>query len=294
MRPLLHMNGMLSNRKDIEMPTDSKTMFDGELFPAPQKQYEELIFFVPFYDGKKPQLKSHVDFVNNLGFDAFIFDLWDFKQSPMRSLFASSGQIGLRNIIADQIEVLLNQYKQKKIIYSFSNPSAAAIEAAARRKCHDISAMVCDSGPSAHLLRSTLQLYRRDMFPNHKILATAVAMFLATLWNPQRHYDLKQYLDQMPQDFPLLSIRGWKDPLISPKDIDQVFEQSTKIDWQKLSLLEAEHLNGLRDYPNEYKPAVTEFLLKHSQPVIHHVGVLQKAHESCMSTTSLKTQDDVG
>ncbi len=30
--------------------------------------------------------------------------------------------------------------------------------------------------------------------------------------------------------------------------------------WKKLSLPEAGHLNGLRDFPSEYKPAVEDFL----------------------------------
>lgn len=246
------------------MIVPQKFLFDGELFKAPQKKYEELAFFVPFFEGEIPQLKRHIALVNELGFDAFAFRLWDFKQSPLSSIFSSSGPIGVRNIIADQIESLLNEFRQNKIIYSFSNPSAAAIEAAARRKCHDIKAMICDSGPSAKLFRSTLQLYSKDIFPNHILLATAASTVLATLWNPQKHHDLKQFLDQFPQDFPLLSIRGWKDHLITPKEIDQVFEQSGRVDWKKLSLLEAGHLNGLRDFPEEYKPVVVDFLQKHA------------------------------
>lgn len=247
------------------MTKSSDFLYDGELFPAQNKKYQELVFFVPFFDGQKKQLKRHIDFVNELGFDAFTFRLWDFKQSPIRSVFSSSGPIGVRNIIADQIEALLNEFRQEKIIFSFSNPSAAAIEACARRKCHDIKAMICDSGPSANLTRSTIQLYSQDKFPNHKILATMTGVFLASLWNPQRHTDLQQYLDLFPKDFPLLSIRGWKDPLISPKEIDQVFEKSGQIDWQKLSLMEAGHLNGLRDFPQEYISPVTNFLQRHAQ-----------------------------
>ncbi|MFN7905425.1 MAG: hypothetical protein ACK5P5_09600 [Pseudobdellovibrionaceae bacterium] len=246
------------------MKSDSEFLFDGELFPTKEKKFEELIFFVPFFDGQKKQLQRHIDMVNELGYDAFTFRLWDFKQSPLRSVFASSGAIGVRRIISDQIESLLNQFQQKKIIYSFSNPSAAALEAAARRKCHDIKAIICDSGPSANLLRSTVQLYSKDRLPNHKILATAASILLATLWSPQKNHDLKQYLDQFPQSFPLLSIRGWKDHLITPKEIDEVFELSSKLDWQKLSLLEAGHLNGLRDFETDYVSAVSLFLLNHS------------------------------
>jgi hypothetical protein len=54
--------------------------------------------------------------------------------------------------------------------------------------------------------------------------------------------------------------------------IDKVFEKHHQLDWQKLNLPLAEHFNGLKDFPNEYKPGV-EFVLssKSSRPELPFV-----------------------
>ena len=44
--------------------------------------------------------------------------------------------------------------------------------------------------------------------------------------------------------------------------IDMVFEPHEHIDWEKLSLPEGKHLNGLKDFADEYKPAVKKFLVQ--------------------------------
>jgi hypothetical protein len=49
--------------------------------------------------------------------------------------------------------------------------------------------------------------------------------------------------------------------------IDKVFEPHGQIDWQKLSLPQAGHLNGLKDFREEYAPVVAQFLKEISKPV---------------------------
>ncbi len=263
--------------------------YDGEFFPASQKRYEELVFFVPFYDGTKPQLKKHIEFVNELGFDAFAFHLAkmyvpEFQvpslssfMNPLQSLqkikdtvrksefISSSGEFGVRHVYADQIELLLNQFPQKKIVFSFSNPSLAAIKALAQRQCTDISALICDSGPAAkNFVRSVSQLNETQKHPGHKVKSLLASGVMSLFWGLNIEQDLPGYLEKFPEEFPILSIRGWKDPLITPSDIDAAFHHHHNLHWTKLSLPEAGHLNGLRDFPNEYKPQVSQFLKKHS------------------------------
>lgn len=236
--------------------------FDGEFFLARNKRYEELIFFVHFYEGKKKQLLRHIKFVNELGFDAFAFQLKGTHKDIVswRPLLSSKGVFGVKHVYADQIETLLNVIPGKKIIFSFSNPTASAIEAMARRRCSDTPALICDSGPSARFLESALSLatheYKIRPFP----LRWALTPLLSAGWSPFFHKDLKKDLDTFPQDFKILSIRGWKDKLIPAKHIDEVFEPHAQLAWTKLSLPEAEHLTGLRDFKEEYKPAVERFL----------------------------------
>ncbi len=87
------------------------------------------------------------------------------------------------------------------------------------------------------------------------------------LWNPKGQSDVHLELERLPHQFPILSIRGWKDPLMSPSNIDKIFEPHLNLDWRKLSLPEAVHLNGLKDFPEEYSPGVLKFLKQFSTEI---------------------------
>jgi predicted alpha/beta hydrolase len=249
--------------------SSSSFPFSGEYFAAPERKFQEIIFVVPFYQAKKTQLKRHIDFVNSIGFDAFIFELeGDHKDLLKGKLpLTSDLKFGAKHRYSEQIEVLLNMLPGEKIVYAFSNPCASAFEAMARRKCSDVTAMVCDSGPTAKFIPSAWALYTHEFkikFIPLKILLTPI---LSLGWSPLLHKDIQNDLNQFPKDFPLLSIRGWKDKLIPPAHIDEVFEPHSQLQWQKLSLPEAGHLNGLKDFRAEYEPGVSAFLLKNGTKI---------------------------
>ncbi|MBL7545246.1 MAG: hypothetical protein JNL11_15615 [Bdellovibrionaceae bacterium] len=242
-----------------------KYPFDGEYFSSKQKRYNEVIFFVHFYDGSKSQLRRHIDLVNELGFDAFAFNLLD-KMALFTNPISRSKKPGLKHLWADQIHDLLNLLPQKKIIYSFSNPSASAIEAMATRHNLDIVAMVCDSGPSTKFLESVFHLfqhYRKEGLVN----SITKTLITPLVWSPYLHKDMHDHLETFPKGFKILSIRGWKDMLIPPNHIDGTFEPHTHLDWRKLSLPKAGHLNGLKDFKDEYTAGLIPFLQEVATPV---------------------------
>lgn len=238
----------------------------GELFKSEKEknnsEIKPLIFFAHFLGGQKKVLKRHVALVNELGFDAYIFNL---KDSPKEHYFVPYSEIskkfGLKHALADQIEEhlnLLNDYKTK-IVFAFSNIAACAIEALARRKTDDIKALICDSGPGADFRHASYKLLEHQFkapLPL-RILGTPLVMYG---WSPLLHKDVPEDLKKLPEGFPVLSIRGWKDKLISPKHIDKIFEPAKNIHWIKLALPEAEHLTGLRDFPSEYRSGLVDFL----------------------------------
>lgn len=235
----------------------------GEIYKASNKKFEALIFFVHFFKGHKKALKRHIKFVNELGYDAYAFNLKDdVSQHYMLPYSHISKKFGLKHALADQIEEhldLLKNYNQK-IMFAFSNVSACAFEVMARRPDIYFNGLICDSGPTLHFLDSAYKLYKHAepiKFLPARLLATP---FLSYGWSPHLHKDIHSDLKKLPQNFHVLSIRGWKDLLITPKGIDEVFAPCTNLIWQKLSLPEAAHLTGLRDFPNDYKPAVEEFL----------------------------------
>lgn len=245
----------------------------GELFKASNKKHEALIFFVHFYNGHKKALLRHIRFVNQLGYDAYAFNLQDkMKQHYMVPYSYISHKFGLKHALADQIEQhldLLNDRKEK-IMFAFSNVSGCAIEVMARRPDISFKGLICDSGPTLDFVNSAYKLYTYAE-PIHSLpMKLIAAPVFAAAWSKDLHQDILEDLKKLPQGFQVLSIRGWKDKLITPAGIDKIFEPCKNLVWQKLSLPEAEHLTGLRDFPHEYKPVVEEFLNRLSETKLHN------------------------
>jgi len=260
--------------------------YEGRLFKSRNKKFEETILLVPFFGSEQRELARHIKLLNDLGYDAAIFSLQktpaflDFSQGLLTPLkkwkelkdtlkipISSLQKFGLKHVYADQIENMLNLLPGKKIIFAFSNPGAAAIEALARRKCVDVAGAVFDSGPSGKFVDSFVNLAKSDWKINSLILRHALSQVLSYGWSPHLHKDTQEDLNQFPKGFKILSIRGWKDLLIPPDHIDAIFDPQPHLDWRKLSLPEAGHLLGLRDYRSEYAPAVEKFLLEISIPI---------------------------
>lgn len=244
------------------MKTSSAFPYEGEIFKSPSKKHEELIFFVHFFGGTKKVLKRHVDFVNQLGFDAFAFNLAKEPKYFWQIPITASEKFGLKHLYADQIEVLLNLLPQTKIVYAFSNPAASAIEALARRQCADIKALICDSGPSNELVKSAANLLLHDRKVTSSLKRMIMTPVSSAFWSLSFHKDIHEDLAKFPEGFKILSIRGWKDKLIPPDHIDAVFEPHKNIHWQKLSIPKAGHLDALKNHFSDYSEPVKKFLLE--------------------------------
>lgn len=242
---------------------DGGELFKAALLKDSERKSAQLIFFVHFFQGNKKALRRHVELVNELGYDAYVFNLKDSLKEQLYLPYSHvSKKFGLKHALADQIEEHLNllpEYKSK-IIFAFSNVAGSAIEAMARRKDQDAVALVCDSGPGAAFMYSSYKLIEQQMQIKSlplKVLGTPLVMLS---WSLSMHKDISIDLQKLPEGFPVLSIRGWKDKLISPSHIDKIFESAKNIYWIKLALPEAGHLTGLRDFPIEYRSGLENFL----------------------------------
>jgi pimeloyl-ACP methyl ester carboxylesterase len=240
---------------------------NGEFLPAPLKKFAESVILVPFFGAEKKSLRRHVEFLHELGYDCVLFDLRDNWREMHKNLFSAERHFGLKHTWADQIEQILNEIGGRKIVFSFSNPCASAIEAVARRHSSDIAGLICDSGPSANLRASMVNYFTYEEPIKPYALKVALAAATALSWHPRFQETTHEDLAKFPERFRILSIRGWKDKLITVDMIDQVFEPHSQIDWQKLSLPQAGHLNGLKDFHDEYAPVVAQFLKEISTPV---------------------------
>lgn len=265
---------MSSRKNSYAKKSSSETLavaksfsFDGELFKAKQKKYQETVLLVPFFQGKKINLKRHIEWLNEIGYDCVFFDLKDEWHEVGFHLFTKDKRFGMKHVWTEQIETMLSEIAGQKIIFSFSNPSASAIESIARCGGNNIAGFICDSGPSGSLNESMIRYFSVEkpipFFP----IKWAASWAVTLLWHPNFKKVIHQDLEKFPKGFRVLSIRGWKDPLITPQMIDQLFEPHSQIDWQKLSLPEAGHLNGLKDFRDQYIEPVARFLKEISSEI---------------------------
>jgi predicted alpha/beta hydrolase family esterase len=213
------------------------------------------VILVPFLGAKPIQLQRHRAFIEELGFQVTLVPLsYDWKPHVN-----SRYEFGMKGLWTDEIEKVLNETPGDKIIFSFSNPCAAAISAIVRRRASDIKGLICDSGPSGDFYKSVVGLLKYQFkVPIVTLYPLSLAFYFG--WSPNWNKSLVQDIGKLPKNFPVLTIQGWKDLLISSHQIDAAFAQANQLDRIKLNLPEAGHLNGLKHFPEVYKPAVENFL----------------------------------
>ncbi len=238
-----------------------KLPFDAELMKAKQRRFNETVVFVHHFGGSRRTVLRHVRLVHDLGFDAIRFDLI-FNKAAQGDRLPITGDLnwGVRHVWANQIESILNALPGRKILFAFSMPAASALQAVARRHGGDIAGLVCDSGPFLQISRCTWNLYREQYQVRSRILRAGYTGLSMLLWGLGFEEQIKKTLAGIHRGFPVLSIRGWQDSLVPPNAIDELFNLQDHLDLEVLSLPEAGHLTGLRDFPQEYTARVKKFL----------------------------------
>lgn len=215
-------------------------------------------------------MRRHVEFVNDLGFDAVTFNLtFDQKFWLKKIPISRTHKFGLRYIWGDDIEDILALIPGPKILFAFSNPAAAAADAMIRRQSKDMVAMITDSGPFVQMPRCSYNLLAKHYKIRPLPLLIPATAGLAVLWGLTHSKDLQQDLLKLPKDFPILSIRGWEDPLVPVSAIDEAFAPAKDhLRYETLAFPKGGHLNGLKDFPEAYKGKVAAFLAKVAGPQI--------------------------
>jgi len=217
-----------------------------------KKPGSAVVVFVHFYGGHQRILKRHIQMVNDFGFDAFAFNMPSRKDLNIK-LFEIN-RFGLKHLYSKMITYFLDQIPGQKIIFSFSNPSASAIEAITDRlNRNDIQAFICDSGPSGKFMKSAWNLAIQQQ-QNPWLM-----VFFSFFWSLFFHRDLKKQLKKWPEGFPVLSIRPLDDVVIPPDHIEEVFKGTSHLRIQ-VYLPKAGHLNALKLNPIEYTAQIENFL----------------------------------
>ena len=242
---------------------------DGHISSSPNRKFEELIVFVHFFGGRKVHMRRHVDFVNKLGFDAITFNLSFSEKFWIKRLpISRQNDFGLRYIWGDEIEDVLNAAPGPKIVFAFSNPAAAAIDAIVRRSAKDVRALVTDSGPFVQMIRCSWNLLKYEYGVKNIFARVPALIGLGTFWGLEHSKHLHRDLMALPKDFPVLSIRGWEDQLVPVSAIDEAYAPAVNhLRFETLALPKAGHLTGLKDFPDDYKPRVAKFLERVATPI---------------------------
>jgi pimeloyl-ACP methyl ester carboxylesterase len=259
-----------------------------------QKKYREVVVLVHNYGGNKHSFDRHVEWLNELGFDVVTFDL------PARNLastkrvpLARDWSVGLRHIWADKIEDVLGSLPENKFLFSFSYPSVAVLMALAKRHAIDVRGWIAEGGPFKCVEEGVENLMRTNAWHAviadeysgggtsrpwkilkwsvdkvatvHRAFVDIVALGFG-LGNYDRDVDAS--LKMLPKGFPVLSLRGQKDFIVTPDMIDQCFAAGFGvIDLQLSPLQNAGHLQGFRSDQEIYKQVVSMFLVQRATPI---------------------------
>lgn len=231
--------------------------------PAPVKRFRETIVFVHHFGGSRRTVLRHIKLANMLGFDCVRFDLM-FNDLSLRQRLpiTSNLKFGAAHVWIDQIESILNALPGRKILYTFSMPSLGALGAIAHRKANDIAGWVCDGGPFLQLVRCTWNLLGREYGVTNPLLRGLYSGLCYFIFGTGTELAVPGWCAAVPAKFPVLSIRGARDPLVPISAIEDVFKHAPQIDLERLLLPEGAHLDGLKKFPSQYEPVLRAFLTR--------------------------------
>ena len=207
---------------------------------------------------------------NEMGFDAVAFQLEGNESNFWKRLpLSRKGRFGLIEIWTDQICEILAEIPESKILYSFSGPSTAALLAMVR--CDPlrlVKGWICDGGPFSQVGRCLWNLFTYESkTPNllFRLMRTQLAFYLIG-GGPSYQKLSERALKQLPNGFPILSLRAWEDKIVPMSAIEDFFALHDKLNLQVFSIPEIGHLQGLGRAPAEYQGRVESFLHKVATP----------------------------
>lgn len=240
--------------------------FDGELIASERKSFNELVVFVHQFGGSKKTLSRHVHLVNELGFDAVVFNLVYHDTTAlsahlMRNLpITGDLHFGARHIWEEQIEAVLNAVPGRKILFSFSMPTNSAFTAIANRRSDDVAGIICDGGPFLQLNRCIWNLYTHQFKLESRLVRGVFTAASLAIYGTGLERELAGRLQALPRGFPILSIRYQNDSLVPSEAIDEFFTHGDSMRIDRVMIEGADHLEGLKVDAMKYGEAVRGFL----------------------------------
>lgn len=233
---------------------------------APEKKFETVVVFVHQFGGHYRQYLNLQKWWGEQGFDSVSFDLSLQNWPPrVRSLAELKALIkGSRHLWAKEVGQVFDQIQGPLLVNSFSMPSVSALEAISERPMSQFCGWITEGGPFVNSLQcfwNFFKVYHPIKNPLFRLGAIGVSQLALGYFDVEK--DAEKFLQKLPVDFPILSVRGWQDPIVAPYYIEQFFSHGSHLKHlEVLALPEGQHIDGFRKNRTEYEPRVLEFIRK--------------------------------
>ncbi len=229
---------------------------------AKETKFKPTVIFVHHMWGSHKTCWRHFRYLNDKGFNCISFDLLMGSSHTKYQYHPEMKYIykGVFYIWTRQIRTILDSIEGPKIVYSFSGPSLSALWACQGRD--DIVKVICDGGPFHDLYENTKNFFYYEIGIKNKTLNAIASFFGTAIWGYKPLRKLHQVLSFWPSNIPILSIRGRQDNIVNIESIRAVFDPHPKLDLTVLELQHGKHLDGIRDYPEEYCKTMYPFIKK--------------------------------
>lgn len=209
----------------------------------------------------------HYRYLNEKGFDCVTFnllmgsDLKKFEYHPVLKYLYK----GVFYVWTRQIRSALDTVDGDKIVYAFSGPSLSAFWACEGRS--DIKKFICDGGPFDKIYSNTRNFFYHEVGITNPFLNKIAAWLGAVIWGYQPIEKLHKILRQWKKSIPILSIRGKMDNIVAIESIDEIFQPHSDLKIQTIELQYGKHLDGMRDFPDQYCKALLPFVKEDLQEI---------------------------
>ena len=227
---------------------------------ATEKKYKETVVFVHHMYGNHKTTWRHYRLLNDMGYDCITFDLvmgsqlkGSAKHPYLKYLYR-----GVFYLWSKQIRSILDEIEGDKIIYAFSGPALSAFWAAGTRT--DIKKFICDGGPFKRIWRNTRNFFYHELGIKNPTLNKISSFFGVSIWGIGPLEKLDRVLKRWNTDIPILSIRGIKDNIVHIDSMREVFTPHEHLKLTVVEFPEGKHLDGLREFYEEYKSRLIDFL----------------------------------
>ena len=229
--------------------------------PASFRRFDETVVFIHHFQGSNKTPWRHYRYLNDKGFDCITFDLLlgsdQLKVTDYHSFYRYLPK-GVFYIWKRQIQDIFDSIEGNKIAYGFSGPALSMLWACQERS--DIKKVVCDGGPFDNIYQNSRRMFEVEKGISNPLLNKVSAAFGTAAWGYRPVRRLHQILKNWNLNVPILSIRGIIDPIVQVDSIRRVFAPHTFLNIQTLELRFGKHLDGLRDFPEEYCKTLLPFI----------------------------------